>query len=134
VKGSLEVKLKLDWMLGWPKLQIAITGFTTGVENVIVLTFVFPPVNRIMPPVLSGGLPIVPPLNVLTGVQLGYPADRPFNCPEKVTLTPRLVIVPAVFDDHVVQSIVEAEADCVTTTHSMPMPTMQTSACPKIVF
>jgi hypothetical protein len=82
VKGSLAVKLKLALIPPCPRLQIAITGFTTGLEKVIVSTVVVPPVNRIMPPLLGGGLPTVPPLNVLVGIQLGYPADRPFISPE----------------------------------------------------
>ena len=81
-KGSLEVKVKLALIPPCPKLQIAITGFTTGDEKVMVSTVVLPPVNLIMPPLLNGGLPTVPPLNVLTGVQLGYPDDRPNNWPE----------------------------------------------------
>jgi hypothetical protein len=79
VKGSLGVKVKFALMPLCPKLQIAMTGFTTGVEKVTVSTVVLPPLNLTMPPLLSGGFPTVPPLNVLTGVQLGYSDDSPNN-------------------------------------------------------
>jgi hypothetical protein len=48
VNGSLAVKLKLAVVPGAPRLQIAITGFTIGLEKVIVSTVVVPPVNWIM--------------------------------------------------------------------------------------
>src|ERR1700686_3881773 len=73
VNGSLAVKLKLAEMPPCPRLQIAITGFTTGLEKGTVSTVVVPPVNRIMPPLLGGGLPALPPVKVLVGIQLGNP-------------------------------------------------------------
>jgi len=48
VNGSLGVKLKLAVVPPAPRLQIAITGFTTDLEKVIISMVVVPPVNWII--------------------------------------------------------------------------------------
>jgi hypothetical protein len=46
---------------------MAKAGFTSGVENVRVLVPVNVPFNVIMPPIVSGDVVTVPPMNELAG-------------------------------------------------------------------
>jgi hypothetical protein len=105
-----------------PRLQIAMTGSTTGPENLRVLVPVpDPPVNAMMS-LMSGGLPTVPPENVLSGPQLGKVPLRtvkevntspPYD--SSTELGPGKVIVPAAVPVvalvQSVQKIGAAEAD-----------------------
>src|SRR5690348_10183603 len=52
----------------WPRLQMAITGSTTGTENVNVFNAAVPPSNSMIPLAWAGSLStITPSANVLDG-------------------------------------------------------------------
>jgi hypothetical protein len=81
-KGSLTGNTNWAVMPTCPRLAIASTGFITGSENVIVCVPVLPPpVNDTSPLAVGGGLPTVPPLNVLSG-----PHTKPATFPGNNTL------------------------------------------------
>jgi len=84
------LKVKLAARPGWPKLHIAKTGLTTGVENVMVCWPAKLPCNRMSSLTTLGEVVTVPPMNELFGAQMpDVPLSTlPITSPEYETLTP----------------------------------------------
>jgi len=79
VNGSVAEKTKLAGAPPAPRLQIAITGSTTGDENVIVFTPVpVPPLSVMLSRLGAGPFEMVPPEKVDAGSQLVFP-PTPFT-------------------------------------------------------